>query len=389
MPLTVWTSAAFPKTRTPHGLRLSLLAVREPKIKFANAILRRIERELNEKDLLESETSPYDNIAPWLLDEWRLSWGEAKLAAIANAAMEESPICISAHHQLGASDEEKLEKLQSIRDVFCDNATKNLEGSRNDEAAEILPHGSIHVDKALFPGAISKWPLYQQGGWWVQDASATLPAIVLYNSLKGNLRDQTIVDLCAAPGGKTAQLLSLGFPSVTAVEASSKRAKQLQSNMSRLRFEDRCTVVVADGCTWIPPSGEESISGILLDVPCSATGTASRRPDVLRRPEASIGELLETQYKLATHCVDNLLQPGGIMVYATCSLLKRESEDQVQRLLERQAGANVELVPFVQGEIPGFDDCIDEQGCLRVIPGLLPGKLSTCDGFFVARFQKL
>ena len=344
--------------------------------------------------MLESNTSPNDNIAPWLLKEWTASWGEDKLAAIVNAAMEESPIYLSVNYPLGASDQDKLERLKFVRDAFYDSMQEkgdedsNSEG--NDVPVEILPHGSIHVDKSCFPGAISKWPLYKKGDWFVQDASATLPAIALYNTLvrnSDNPQDLDIVDLCAAPGGKTGQLLSLGFPSVTAVETSAKRAKQLKSNLSRLGLEERCTVVEADGRTWIPPTGPNSISGILLDAPCSATGTASRRPDVLRRPQ-SLKSLMETQFSLATHCIDNLLKPGGVLVYATCSLLKQESEDQVQKILGRENGAEVKLLPFVEGEIPGFDDAIDELGCLRVIPGCLPGKLSTCDGFFVARFQK-
>lgn len=300
--------------------------------------------------------------------------------------MVESPICISVNQELGASEEEKLEKLQSIEYTFLQCAEE-----REDASAEILSHGSIEIDKTAFPGAISKWPLYKEGDWWVQDASATLPAIALSNALlkdNDNPQQDAIVDLCAAPGGKTAQLLSLGFPSVTAVEVSSRRCKQLESNMSRLRLEDRCTVVVADGRKWIPPEGPESVAGVLLDVPCSATGTASRRPDVLRR-DRKLDSLLETQYDLAKHCIDNILKPGGVMVYATCSLLKRESEDQVQKILKREDGANAKLLPFVPGEIPGFDEAIDENGCLRVIPGWLPGKLSTCDGFFVARLQKL
>jgi 16S rRNA (cytosine967-C5)-methyltransferase len=363
----------------------------QSRIKFVNAILRRVERE---KQDMQSLTTPTDNIVPWLKDEWRKAWGDQKLAAITNAAMEESPVYIWVKQELGSTPEQKLQTLQYTQEAFRkETGALHNDTKTNESPIDILPNGSIYIDKSCFPGLVSKWPLYNEGQWWVQDAAATLPALALYNALHGkeSKRDKqhnSIVDLCAAPGGKTAQLLSLGFPSVTAVEVSPKRAKQLHDNLNRLGLKDRCTIVVTDGSHWTPEQGRESVAGILLDAPCSATGTGSRRPDVLRKDKRQLKELLETQYSLAKHCLDNLLEPGGIMVYATCSLLRQESEDQVQKLLERADGAIAEIVPFKNGDIPGFDDAIDERGNLRVIPGLLQGKLSTCDGFFVARLQK-
>lgn len=369
----------------------------EAKIKFVNAVLRRVQREGGE--MLETVASPYDNIAPWLLTEWKESWGQEKLAAIAGAAMAESPVYLSVNHPIDSSPEERIQKCNFIKQSFRERAGELSKESSDGEAdsvvqdgAEILAQGSIFVDKSQFPGSISKWPLYDTGDWWVQDVSATLPAIALHNALLGvnslQRSEMSIVDLCAAPGGKTAQLLSLGFSEVTAVELSASRARQLQSNMERLQLKDRCTVCVGDGCQWIPPEGPETVTGILLDVPCTATGTASRRPDVLRR-DNNLDEILETQFNLATHCVDNILAPGGILVYATCSLLRQESEYQIEKLLAREEGANLRSVPFTEGEISGFGEAVDENGNLRVIPGWLPGKLNTCDGFFVARIQKL
>ena len=152
-------------------------------------------------------------------------------------------------------------------------------------------------------------------------------------------------------------------------------------------MQNRCIITVEDGNKWCPPEGPETIDGILLDVPCTATGTASRRPDVLRR-DNDLGDILQTQDNLITHCVENLLAPGGIMVYSTCSLLRRESESQVEKLLTRYGSTKLKPLPFTKGEIPGFDEAIDDAGNLRVIPGWMPGNLSFCDGFYVARFQK-
>jgi 16S rRNA (cytosine967-C5)-methyltransferase len=160
-------------------------------------------------------------------------------------------------------------------------------------------------------------------------------------------------------------------------------------NLERLKFgEDQCQVVVSPGQEWLPKrdNGEDlKIDGILVDVPCSATGTGNKRPDVLRK-DGDLGNLLETQEILANHCADNILQSGGIMIYATCSLLARESEDQVHKLLKR---GTMKTLPFVEGEIPGFDGAIDENGWLRVLPGVLEAEMAQCDGFFVARLEKI
>ena len=240
------------------------------------------------------------------------------------------------------------------------------------------------------------------GAWWCQDPAATIPALALYKALlrhSKSTNDSTtssktyhVVDLCAAPGGKTAQLCNLFDKNeavVTAVELSSRRSERLAQNRARLGMN--WETVVADASEWLPSTGT-IIDAVLLDVPCTATGTASKRPDVLRRSATDMTELLDVQQKLAQHAANNILPVGGIMVYATCSLLKQESEDQVMKLLQHNNGtaARLETVPLEPGEIPGFDECIDEHGWMRVIPGALSGtSLEQCDGFFVARLRRI
>ena len=307
------------------------------------------------------------------------SWGDKAAATISESFMRSSPINLSVNYERGTStDDARLLQQQRIQEMFGNET-------------EILPHGSIRVGDNV-AGAVSDWPLYEQGSWWVQDASAALPGLALYNALRsmGDENKMHVVDLCAAPGGKTAQLVSLGFGHVSAVEKSPRRSRRLVENLERLGMQDRCNVCVADGTEWLPAQ-DEKIAGVLVDVPCSATGTGSKRPDVLRRDE-NLGNLLEVQEKLANHCADQILAPGGIMVYATCSLLKQESELQVEKLIGRGKNGNcaiLETVPFTPGEIPGFDDAIDENGWLRVLPGMLSGSLSSCDGFFVARLKRI
>jgi 16S rRNA (cytosine967-C5)-methyltransferase len=345
-------------------------------INFVNAVLRSIDREGQEA--LEA-TSVYDNVEPWLVQNWIDSYGDENTKAIVEAAMAQSPIFISVNHEPQSTAAEREVKLERIREEF--STEEGLE-------AELLPHGCIRVPEQSF-GSVSTWPGYEEGHWWVQDPSATLPALALFNSLtkEGNgVEDLRVVDLCSAPGGKTAQLCSLGFGKVTAVEVSARRTKPLNENLARLHMKELCQVVVADGRDW-KPEDNAKVDGVLVDAPCSATGVGSRRPDVLRKsPE--LEELTRIQKELAVHTVDELLDIGGIMVYATCSLLKEESEDQMNWLLSRNEGAEVETIPFLPDEIPGFDDAIDKNGWLRVIPGVLPGTLKFCDGFFVARLRR-
>lgn len=366
------------------SLSMSSHSQSKPQINFVNAILRNVQRKGMKE--LETNTTIYDNIEPWLAKEWIETYGDEKTKAIVEASMEQSPIFISVKHDPQSSDSEQDEKLNRIRDCF----------STEEDVATILPHGSIEIPKHLHGGGggVSQWPLYEDGEWWVQDPSASLPAIALHNALcklenqqKG---DMHVVDLCSAPGGKTSQLCSFGFGKVSAIELSKKRTKPLRDNMERLKMEETCEIVVADGREWVPSDDSSGpVYGVLADVPCSATGVGSRRPDVLRKSADVLDELLITQRELAVHAVDDILAVGGTMVYATCSLLKQESEDQVEWLLSREDGAVMETDPILPGEIPGFDDAIDENGWLRVLPGLLPGNLRYCDGFFVARLKRV
>jgi 16S rRNA (cytosine967-C5)-methyltransferase len=348
-------------------------------------VLRTVDRE--GRPYLEKETSVFDNCEPRLIKEWIKAYGEEKTTAIVDASMEQSPIFLSVNQRTGSIKGASSDaKIQKIADQFA---------TSNDDEVEILPQGSIRIPKR-FMGAVASWPLYEKGDWWVQDPSATLPAIALHSGLCSSsdgqssaaAADMYVVDLCSAPGGKTVQLCSLGFGKVSAVELSSRRTKPLNDNLRRLNMEQFCEVHVADGREWMPNEGDK-IHGVLVDAPCSATGVGSRRPDVLRK-SPDIDELLATQQELAAHAADKLIEAGGILVYATCSLLQQESEDQMKWLLSRSEGAaELETLPFLPGEIPGFDDAIDENGWLRVLPGALPGSLGYCDGFFVARLRKI
>jgi len=427
-------------SETVESLRMHpKITVSKSQISYVNAVLRTIDREGREK--LDKDTSIMDNVDPWLAQQWLEQYGPETTTTIVEAAMSQSPIFITVNQNHQHEEEDRIERLEQIKDLFT---TIDDETDGDPIPAERLPIGSIRVPDN-FGGTVSKWPLYEDGAWWVQDVSATLPAIALFNTLSHQQQSvyttsMHVVDLCAAPGGKTAQLCSYGFGRVDAIEYSEKRSRSLQQNLQRLHMQDICNVIIADGRDYVPTSSSSSknnddndnrsagpptttvmkVQGVLIDAPCSATGVGSRRPDVLRK-DIELEHLTTMQRELCVQAVDHILAVNGVLVYATCSLLKQEGEEQIEQLLScynnennksndvqeeeedeehysasaassvsssSSSSVTLETIPFTPGELPGFDECIDENGWLRVIPGVLPGSLHYCDGFFVARLRK-
>ncbi|KAL3767150.1 hypothetical protein ACHAW5_003169 [Stephanodiscus triporus] len=359
----------------------------EPMIKFVNGVLRNLSRPSNNETddtaemlgekLLREKTSPQDNFSTWLLNQMRNDWGEKTAELICSEMM--PPDDTSITPRIDLSTKFSLAAATGMNDYM--EEIQLLMESLGGESI-LLPQFSIRGGSSL-KGDVKLWPGYEEGAWWVQDSSSTLPALVLSSALHDKyhqcrLSELHVVDMCSAPGGKASQLLSVGFGHVTAIESNPRRSRRLTENLKRLDLLDKCQIVVEEGQNWVPP---RPVHGILVDVPCSATGTGARRPDVLRR-NPDLKELIEIQQLLANHCADTVLGEGGILVYATCSILKEESEDQVQKLIDR---GNVETLPILPHEVPGFEDAIDNHGWLRVIPGVLGGNLRSTDGFFVAR----
>lgn len=356
-------------------------------IKFVNAILRRIGKE--GREILEKETSITDNIIPWLLNEWNQTYGEEVTLKMVEQLLntvshQHVDISLNIEHLYCGNNDNEDTQEEEIKAIV-----REFESAGEDHGSiTLLPNKSLRIKKGT-ETIVSNYPLYNEGRWWVQDVSSTLPAIGLISALNSFYDDFSnvhVVDMCAAPGGKTSQLLAAGFAKVTAIETNARRCRRLKENLNRLGFEDRCEVVVSAGQDWVNEDNDSNVAAVLLDVPCSATGTGNRRPDVLQKDTEDLKSLHEIQGILANHCVESILSKGGIMVYATCSLLKSESEDQVSKLLQR---GDVQTLPFTTGEINGFDEAIDENGWLRVLPGVLSGQLNICDGFFVARLIKV
>jgi len=309
-----------------------------------NAVLRRIARERPPQALEPGLDTP-----DWLMRRWTRSYGSAIACAIAEAHSHEPALDLT---------------------VKSDPAgwAARLRG-------RALATGTVRL---VAHGPVPRLPGYAEGAWWVQDAAAALPA-----RLFGDLRERQVADLCAAPGGKTAQL-ALAGAQVTALERSPGRVARLNDNLARLALA--AEVVAADALEW--QGGP--FDAVLLDVPCSSTGTIRRHPDIpyLKREE-DIAALAAVQRQLLDRAVA-LTRPGGTLVYCSCSLEPEEGEDQIAALLEREP--SVRRQPLAPDEVPGLAEFVTESGDLRTLPCGFPDpdpRMGGLDGFYAARLQRL
>ncbi len=312
---------------------------------FINAILRKIANE--GRDWTTRQDIARLNTPEWLLKIWINDYGLKGAIDIATANMMEPPLDITLKRpELAAQWAETLQ-------------------------ANILPTGSLRV---IAPKMIQDMPGFDEGMWWVQDASAALPA-----KLFGNIRDRTVYDLCAAPGGKTSQLASQGAH-VVAVDRSAKRVTRLAENMQRLQLGDRVRTEIADASVWKP---RDKADYVLLDAPCSATGTIRRNPDVPWLKNANdVHTLADLQERLLDNAV-NMMNPGGIIVYCTCSLQKDEGEHQIDRVVQSGRASRLPITP---NEVGGYTEILTPQGDIRIFPSHM-ANLGGLDGFFVSRLR--
>lgn len=309
--------------------------------KLVNAVLRRLAREGAE--WVAGQDAPRLNTPDWLWQRWSGAYGEEKARAIATAHLAEPPLDITAK-----SDPEHWAGALSGR---------------------LVAGGTIRIDH---PGAISGLAGYGDGAWWVQDAAARLVGTLL-----GDVRGKRVIDLCAAPGGKTALLAAAGAD-VTALDRSGQRLRRLEANLKRLGLS--AEVIEADAGAWMPA---EPADGVLLDAPCSATGTLRRHPDVaIGKTADDIRRLADLQARLLARAVQ-MLKPGGVLVYATCSL----QPDEGPLVAAQAAGHGLEPMPIVAAEAGGIADAITPDGHFRSLPCHL-AEAGGMDGFFAARFRR-
>jgi 16S rRNA (cytosine967-C5)-methyltransferase len=310
---------------------------------LVNAVLRRLSVEGAER--IARQDAQRLNTPDWLWQSWSLTYGEETARAIATAHLKEAPLDLT----LRDDAETWRDKLDGL----------------------LLPTGTL---RRAAGGALATLPGYADGAWWVQDAAAALPA-----RLFGELAGREVVDLCAAPGGKTAQLATAGAR-VTAVDRSTRRLERLVANLHRLGL--RAEPVGADALTWRPP---HPVEAVLLDAPCSTTGAIRRHPDVphLKHPE-DVARLSAVQENLLLAAIE-MLEPGGTLVYCTCSLEPEEGPQRIDSLL--CAGTPVDRREIEPGEIGAPAEWISRAGDLRTLPCYF-GEYDGVDGFFCARLVK-
>jgi 16S rRNA (cytosine967-C5)-methyltransferase len=312
-----------------------------------NAVLRRVTRDGPE--LIKTlDAVPLDT-PDWLFERWRKTYGAKTARAIAVAHGHEPPLDLT----VKADAESWAQRLRG----------------------RVLPTGSV---RTVAQGQVSLLPGYHEGAWWVQDAAAALPA-----RLFGDVTGKHVADLCAAPGGKTAQLAQAGAR-VTAIDRSANRLVRVRDNLTRLG--QHADMIATDVTEW--QGGP--FDAVLVDAPCSSTGTIRRHPDVAwLKSETDIAQLIALQRRLIDRAVA-LTKPGGLIVYCVCSLEPEESEQQIDALLAREAG--IRRKPIGPDEIPGTAEFLNPQGDLRTLPchwADSDPRMGGLDGFFAARLERI
>ncbi|WP_137179424.1 RsmB/NOP family class I SAM-dependent RNA methyltransferase [Roseomonas sp. AR75] len=325
----------------PHAaVAATVAAVPRPFAGLVNAVLRKIATDgPAAMDGLDAERL---DTPPWLWSAWHAAYGPA-VRAIARAHRQAAPLDLTL-----------------------------APGAPAPEGAEILPTGTARLPAGT---RITDLPGFAEGQSWAQDAAAALPARLL-----GVRPGERVADLCAAPGGKTAQLAAAGAQ-VVAVERDPRRMSRLRENLARLELA--ADLVQADAASW-SPTANERFDAVLLDAPCTATGIIRRHPDIphLKRA-ADVAPMAETQARLLAHAA-TLLRPGGRLVYATCSLQPEEGEAH----LARASALGLRLDPIRPEEVPGLPEAITAQGTLRTRPDMWAER-GGIDGFFAARFVRV
>jgi len=339
----------LPDLGAHSALFLAVEAVkRDPKARhlagLMNAVLRSAQANSARFGMLEDDLLIPDTFG----DTWLEAYGEAAIDAFSTALLAGAPLDLT----LRNDDQDLVDALGAER-VMAD---------------------TVRIDQRDRP--VDALPGFSEGKWWVQDAASAIPARLVGAKPGGH-----VLDLCAAPGGKTAQLLKAGYR-VTALDSDPARMERLKQNLARLDYTAK--TVVADAGTYAPAALYDAV---LLDAPCSATGTFRRHPEVIwHRSVGDVAGRVRLQRALLTNAF-RCLDVGGVLIYCVCSLEPAEGEEQVTWALDALPG--LELWPVVAAELPGLPQAVSARGLVRTHPGMAPGGVAGgMDGFFVARFRR-
>lgn len=315
---------------------------------FVNACLRSVQRE--KEALLSEPVHPLDRLPPWLAHNWFTHYGEERATHMAEASLNQAPVDIT-FNELKAPHKDTQSPL-----------------------GEPLAPWSFRSHES--GSQVTSWPGFKEGAWWVQDIAASLPINML-----GDVRDKSVLDIGAAPGGKTMQLLTKGAR-VTALDISASRMTRLSENLARVKGVHPVKTVVADACKWTPPM---PFDAIVLDAPCSSTGTLRRHPELpWIRSEKEVITLGMIQRDLLASA-SKMLAESGLLLYCTCSLQPEEGESQVEAFLaDHKDFKEIRSVP--EALEPFLTSGLNDIG-FRTFPDTLADK-GGMDGFFFALLQR-
>ncbi len=318
----------------------------EPFSGLANAVLRRV---ADTGKAEAAKTAPIRNFPGWLRSDWTRSFGKAEVRRMALLLTQSPPLDIS--------------------------VKSDPEGWAAKLGGTVIGGKTVRMDTI---GNVTALEGFREGQWWAQDIAASLPARIL-ETLSGGLQGKRVADLCAAPGGKTLQLITMGA-NVTAVDVSEARTKRLHQNLERTGYE--AEVVTSDLADYTP---DQLFDAVLLDAPCSATGTFRRHPDVVHnRREKDITPLTRLQDTLLQRAA-GLVAPGGVLLYSVCSLQHREATDRIDKVKKKLS--DFRLIPIPVPEGLSLPDARTADGCLRILPPDAPDGRGM-DGFFIAALQR-
>ncbi len=318
--------------------------------RLTNAVLRRVAKPETQEQL--AAMTDAESFPDWIIQRWQAAYGNDVTEKIASACLEEAPLDLSVKADLPSW----AEALGGIA----------------------LTTGSIRLKN---DGRIEDLPGYEDGAWWVQDAAAALPVHLL-----GDVQGLKVADFCAAPGGKTAQLAAAGA-NVVALDVSRKRLQRVEKNLARLGLS--AELQVGDAVSWPDDAAAGGFDAVLVDVPCTATGTIRRHPDIihLKQPDDA-RKLAELQEKILANAA-RLLKTNGVLLYCTCSLEPEECQQQIETFLAKHS----EFIrnPIDAKELGGIAELVTDSGDLRSLPfhfGDQAEGLRGLDGFYACRLIK-
>ncbi len=329
------------------AVELIKLNISKSKANMANAVLRNIDREIIE---LRKNTNINQNIPEWLIESWKDSWGLNNSDRIIKSFFKKPYLDISIN-----GDPKKMCKDLEAKLIFGRTLRKSLGG-------EIISLPKFSAKN-------------KEEGWWVQDVAASISAF-LFKNPKG----QKIIDLCAAPGGKSIQLITLGAD-VTSVDINSKRMNLLKENLLRLGLENK--LIIEDATKWIP---NFSPDGVLIDAPCSSTGTIRKHPEIMVFNSQPISKKLLLIQKNLLIQSSKYIKINGNIIYTVCSIQKEEGEFQIESFLSKNK--NFQISKILPYEVNEFKYSITKEGWMRILPFYFDN-LGGNDGFFICRLKRI